>query len=86
MRDEMTEAVMAYEEKPREQWLFDYPAQVSATASHHHSGWLMERQLLGSPSVLSFPSFSSCGQGCFWPPPCYPGEREDELSFVLAIS
>ncbi|KAK2515660.1 hypothetical protein Q9233_014173 [Columba guinea] len=27
VRDEMTEAVMAYEEKPREQWLFDYPAQ-----------------------------------------------------------
>ncbi|XP_059473724.1 dynein beta chain, ciliary isoform X2 [Neocloeon triangulifer] len=24
-----TEAVVAYEEKPREQWLFDYPAQVS---------------------------------------------------------
>jgi dynein heavy chain len=23
------EAVAAYEEKPREQWLFDYPAQVS---------------------------------------------------------
>ncbi|XP_037265188.1 dynein heavy chain 9, axonemal [Falco rusticolus] len=29
VRDEMTEAVMAYEEKPREQWLFDYPAQVA---------------------------------------------------------
>ncbi|KAK2516284.1 hypothetical protein Q9233_013810 [Columba guinea] len=27
VRDEMTEAVMAYEEKPREQWLFDYPGQ-----------------------------------------------------------
>lgn len=25
----MGEAVVAYEEKPREQWLFDYPAQVS---------------------------------------------------------
>jgi hypothetical protein len=24
-----SEAVVAYEEKPREQWLFDYPAQVS---------------------------------------------------------
>ncbi|XP_071656877.1 dynein axonemal heavy chain 9-like [Patagioenas fasciata] len=43
VRDEMTEAIMAYEEKPREQWLFDYPAQVSATASYHHSGWLVER-------------------------------------------
>lgn len=25
----MSEAVSAYEEKPRDQWLFDYPAQVS---------------------------------------------------------
>lgn len=30
VRHEMTEAVTAYEEKPREQWLFDYPAQVGA--------------------------------------------------------
>ncbi len=29
VRHEMTEAVMAYEDKPREQWLFDYPAQVN---------------------------------------------------------
>lgn len=29
VRHEMTEAVMAYEEKAREQWLFDYPAQVA---------------------------------------------------------
>ncbi|KAM9371423.1 dynein axonemal heavy chain 9-like [Phaethornis superciliosus] len=29
VRNEMTEAVVAYEEKPREQWLFDYPAQVA---------------------------------------------------------
>ncbi|KFQ80440.1 Dynein heavy chain 9, axonemal, partial [Phaethon lepturus] len=33
MRDEMTEAVMAYEEKPREQWLFDYPAQVALSCT-----------------------------------------------------
>ncbi|XP_033840356.1 dynein heavy chain 9, axonemal isoform X2 [Periophthalmus magnuspinnatus] len=26
---QMSEAVMAYEDKPREQWLFDYPAQVA---------------------------------------------------------
>lgn len=25
----MTDAVATYEEKPRDQWLFDYPAQVS---------------------------------------------------------
>lgn len=29
VRDEMTEAVLSYEDKPREQWLFDYPAQVN---------------------------------------------------------
>lgn len=28
VRHSMTEGVVAYEEKPREQWLFDYPAQV----------------------------------------------------------
>lgn len=28
IRHEMTEGMTAYEEKPREQWLFDYPAQV----------------------------------------------------------
>ena len=29
VRHEMTEAVSSYEEKPREQWLFDFPAQVA---------------------------------------------------------
>lgn len=29
VRHEMTEAVTTYEDKPREQWLFDYPAQVN---------------------------------------------------------
>uniref|UniRef100_A0A668AEI7 Dynein axonemal heavy chain 17 n=1 Tax=Myripristis murdjan TaxID=586833 RepID=A0A668AEI7_9TELE len=33
VRHEMTEAVLAYEEKPREQWLFDYPAQVALTCT-----------------------------------------------------
>uniref|UniRef100_A0A3P9AKI4 Dynein axonemal heavy chain 17 n=1 Tax=Esox lucius TaxID=8010 RepID=A0A3P9AKI4_ESOLU len=28
VRHEMTEGVMAYEDKAREQWLFDYPAQI----------------------------------------------------------
>lgn len=28
IRHEMTEAVISYEEKPRDQWLFDPPAQV----------------------------------------------------------
>lgn len=29
LRNYMSEAVVSYEEKPRDQWLFDYPAQVS---------------------------------------------------------
>ena len=29
IRHYMTDAVAMYEEKPRDQWLFDYPAQVS---------------------------------------------------------
>ena len=29
VRKEMEEAVNGYEEKPRDQWLFDYPAQVA---------------------------------------------------------
>ncbi|XP_066120408.1 dynein axonemal heavy chain 9 [Saccopteryx bilineata] len=33
VRQEMTEGVAAYEEKPREQWLFDYPAQVALTCT-----------------------------------------------------
>ncbi|NXC27886.1 DYH9 protein, partial [Campylorhamphus procurvoides] len=33
VRDKMTAAVTAYEEKPREQWLFDYPAQVALSCT-----------------------------------------------------
>ncbi|XP_045020774.1 dynein axonemal heavy chain 9 isoform X3 [Bubalus bubalis] len=33
VRHEVTEGVTAYEEKPREQWLFDYPAQVALTCT-----------------------------------------------------
>ncbi|XP_037595504.1 dynein heavy chain 9, axonemal isoform X5 [Cebus imitator] len=33
VRHEMTEGITAYEEKPREQWLFDYPAQVALTCA-----------------------------------------------------
>lgn len=35
VRHEMTEAVMTYEDKPREQWLFDYPAQVNRPGGVH---------------------------------------------------
>lgn len=34
VRHEMTEAVSSYEEKPRDQWLFDYPAQVDLTKTY----------------------------------------------------
>ncbi|XP_022380343.1 dynein heavy chain 9, axonemal [Enhydra lutris kenyoni] len=33
VRHSMTEGVVAYEEKPREQWLLDYPAQVALTCT-----------------------------------------------------
>nr|XP_027809857.1 dynein heavy chain 9, axonemal [Marmota flaviventris] len=33
VRHQMTEGVTAYEEKPREHWLFDYPAQVALTCT-----------------------------------------------------
>ncbi|XP_051927996.1 dynein heavy chain 9, axonemal [Hippocampus zosterae] len=33
VRHEMTESVATYEDKPREQWLFDYPAQVALTCT-----------------------------------------------------
>lgn len=29
VRHELSEAVVSYEEKPRDQWLFDFPAQVA---------------------------------------------------------
>lgn len=29
LRKSMAESIISYEEKAREQWLFDYPAQVS---------------------------------------------------------
>ncbi|XP_043931285.1 dynein axonemal heavy chain 11-like [Protopterus annectens] len=33
VREEIMDAVAAYEDKPRDQWLFDYPAQVALTGS-----------------------------------------------------
>ncbi|XP_060638089.2 dynein axonemal heavy chain 11 [Anolis sagrei] len=33
VRRQITEAIAVYEEKPREQWIFDYPAQVALTGS-----------------------------------------------------
>jgi dynein heavy chain len=33
VRQQLSEAVVSYEEKPRDQWLFDYPAQVALTTT-----------------------------------------------------
>lgn len=33
VKQKIMEAVVAYEDKPRDQWLFDYPAQVALTGS-----------------------------------------------------
>lgn len=57
MRAQLAEAVVAYEEKPREQWLFDYPAQVlPPLLTSTQLPW--ERQLWASPPLLTLPSFS----------------------------
>ena len=40
----MTHAVKAYEEKARDQWLFDYPAQVSLCGTQ--IWWTSEVKLL----------------------------------------
>lgn len=53
VRHEMTEAVAAYEDKPREQWLFDYPAQVNPDG--------FRRQLSLSRSVAPPASAQHCG-------------------------
>lgn len=37
LRHEIPEAVVTYEEKPREQWIFDYPAQVCGVAGRTDS-------------------------------------------------
>lgn len=34
VRHQMTESVVTYEEKPREQWIFDYPAQVHYSTTY----------------------------------------------------
>ena len=42
VRHELSESVVAYEEKARDQWLFDYPAQVSICRSYmtgNRWGW-----------------------------------------------
>lgn len=53
VRKEIQEAVAAYEDKPRDQWLFDYPAQV---CSHPKIAWT-ENNL--KRSARSFPSLNT---------------------------
>lgn len=48
VRKEIQEAVAAYEDKPRDQWLFDYPAQVCKDQKRTHNennlkGLLLQR-------------------------------------------
>ncbi|CAH8480381.1 unnamed protein product [Dicrocoelium dendriticum] len=43
LRKVLAEAVAAYEEKPRDQWIFDYPAQIALTGSQ--IGWNSEVQI-----------------------------------------
>ena len=57
----MTDAVKAYEEKPRDQWLFDYPAQVSLCGTQ--IWWTSEVKYFLSPTqiveILSLVSFNN---------------------------
>lgn len=41
LREKFGEAVQTYEEKPREQWLFDYPAQVLDSVKSLQTSTLM---------------------------------------------
>lgn len=50
LRHEIPEAVVTYEEKPREQWIFDYPAQV----------WGRWRGAAHPPWVSPLPGVNSC--------------------------
>ncbi|GAA54008.1 dynein beta chain ciliary, partial [Clonorchis sinensis] len=43
LRKILADAVAAYEEKPRDQWIFDYPAQIALTGSQ--IGWNSEVQI-----------------------------------------
>ncbi|ERE69011.1 dynein heavy chain 17, axonemal [Cricetulus griseus] len=43
LRHEIPEAVVTYEEKPREQWIFDYPAQVESSQAFTWQSQLRHR-------------------------------------------
>ena len=61
IRHEMTEAVVSYEEKPRDQWIFEPPAQVRdaclfrSIRSHAHD--TSEDFLVGTHASISLPMF-----------------------------
>ena len=59
VRHEVTEGVTACEEKPREQWLFDYPAQVSSDPS---SGALLLQGLCRPPGAARLTHASGSGE------------------------
>lgn len=49
VRKEIQEAVAAYEDKPRDQWLFDYPAQVFKNQKQTHNENNLERYCIITP-------------------------------------
>ena len=57
VRDVIQDSVTSYEEKPRDQWLFDYPAQVALTGSQ--IWWTTEVGDLASREELA-DSLMSC--------------------------
>lgn len=73
VRDEMTAAVAAYEDKPRDQWLFDHPAQVQSL-------------LPGAPGLPLLPAASLPVDGNVSACAVQEGRRKGEFSFLLAIS
>ena len=55
IRHEMTEAVISYEEKPRDQWLFEPPAQVS-----------MKLEVFSNPLILYVLQVALSGTQIWW--------------------
>lgn len=53
VRKEIQEAVAAYEDKPRDQWLFDYPAQVDSHPKIACTEDYMKGNLATGPHAVS---------------------------------
>lgn len=58
LRSLIPDALAAYEEKAREQWVFDYPAQVGAAA---RAGGPVARGALGDAAFPFVATFCPCG-------------------------